>query len=372
MKKTNLFLMLSMLFAALILTSCSRKVPDYAKLIPADADVVVRVDVRQLAAKCGFGKDDKMSGKLEKTLTQGLSEKAQKKVAAVMKSPAQLGLDLRDPVLLYFCRERGEFGMAGTVYKADRFADFLNVMGEETGSGKVSKTDDLNYITLSDVLFVFNDDWFFVTNQSEDQTPQAQAKAIAKRYASEKNPWAENEAFRRVCKKGGVMQAYVNGNKLYQTFVELFGEYTCYYVDESGEAPADEVTTVFDKLNDSQGIDVRNMDGVLDISMERAELKLSLEAVPCNDQGRCQVAKIDHLLGGKKHGLYMRMGIDLLAASLVDDPDDYVLGFLRQWIHYVELKYEGDARMTYRLVTRDITKTPMESLISLCKKELGL
>lgn len=43
MKQNKFFLMLTMLIVALVLASCSKSMPDYAKIIPKDASAVARI-----------------------------------------------------------------------------------------------------------------------------------------------------------------------------------------------------------------------------------------------------------------------------------------------------------------------------------------
>lgn len=65
MKTSGKILSLLVLGFAALLSSCS-KVPDSAKLIPEDATVVMRLDVRQIAESSGLTDDGALKADLKK------------------------------------------------------------------------------------------------------------------------------------------------------------------------------------------------------------------------------------------------------------------------------------------------------------------
>ena len=380
MKKNRLFLMLTMLVAAIVLSSCSKSVPDYAKLIPDDADMVARIDVRQLAAKSGFGKGDGVNSKIKQALKEKVSEKTQKKILEIMDSPAQAGLDLRDPVMIYVCSSKQEVGLVGTMWKKDRFTDLLNVLADEVDAGKVQSDGDLSYIKLNDVLVTFNDDWFHI-GVCQDGNIKTLAKEIAKRGESDKGSITGNAAFQRMCKKTGVAQLLVRGQWLNDNGPELFGSryYDDYYFDEENfelmpEESAWTAENPFDEFKKVTDVDISATDILFDLEINRAEAKGSVELFAAGKDGAKQIATFDKIMGGKKDGLFVRLGFGLLNTLAKQNPDynEYTASLMGRLIKFVELKYEGDARLTLRLVTRDITKTPIESAVSILHEEFGL
>ena len=377
MKKNKLFLMLTMLIAAFVLSSCSKSVPDYAKLIPEDASVVLRLDIRQIAKKSGSG-DDKVNKKLEKAVKERFNGKLKEKMLAILDDPAEAGLDLRDPVFVYRCeeregkREREEFGIVGAVYKESKFTDLLNVIAQESGADEVKKDGDLSYIVLSKALITFNDDWFHIGPFNGDDA-KAAAKAIAKRYDSESGSIVKDEGFVKMCKKRGLAQLYLRGDDLYERAQQDC--YIDYYVDEfDDDPPTYQPTNPFDEINDYLGVDIKNFSVVLDLTMRNGEGSISAELVAKNAEGKKQMKETDKMMGGKKEGFFFRFNFGIIdkIAEQFDSYNAQQAKLLTKLVKFAELKYDGDCKFTLRVVTNDKSKTPLQSIVNILKKEYGL
>lgn len=99
MKKTNLFFSLSMLVALMMLVaSCSKSV-EYTNVIPADASMVVSLDVKSLAQKSGV-KDDSRD-KVIDAFKNGLDGETFSQVEKIMKNPDETGLSVDDKVYVF-------------------------------------------------------------------------------------------------------------------------------------------------------------------------------------------------------------------------------------------------------------------------------
>ncbi len=98
------FFYFPLLLAVLVLSSCCKTVPNYTKLIPEEADVVIRLDIRQMSKKSGLTGNDKMMKKAEEFIKSEFTGKVREKMLAIFNDPAEAGLDLRDPCSSILCR----------------------------------------------------------------------------------------------------------------------------------------------------------------------------------------------------------------------------------------------------------------------------
>lgn len=431
MKKNKFYLSFIMLITALMLASCCNDVPDYAKLIPKDAAIVIRVDVRQISKKSGFGDNDKLKKKIENVVKENMSGKVKEKVMAIIDDPAEAGLDLRDPVFIYITPEHSQGGIVGAVYKAEKFEELLNVFAKETGVDKVKKDGDQYYIDFGGVLVTFNDDWFHIGALNDGDAKQA-AKALVKRFESEKNSIVDNEGFKKMCEKDGLAQLFIQGEWVYNNYEEIFGLGRTYYdYEELGpveqypydevesdsmkvesdsmedlnpveEYPYDEVESdsmdndyddyepyrpydeepwttdtpknPFDGLKDMLGIDINNLAAIFDLNMDKGEASISVELAAVKEKGKKQMEDIDKMLGGKKEGFYFRFNfgfIDRLAKNL-SGYEAKQASMVAKLLKFVELKYEGDCKLTLRVVTNDDDNTPLQTILEMVQKEFGL
>ena len=104
MKIKPIQLSLWAMLAVLLLASCTR-IPKYVKVIPADATVVMRIDVEQLAEKSGFGDDSKTKQKLTEALKEAdLSREAREKAEAILDDPAQPPQQPDQRIIHFFLR----------------------------------------------------------------------------------------------------------------------------------------------------------------------------------------------------------------------------------------------------------------------------
>lgn len=378
MKQNKFFLMLTMLIVALVLASCSKSVPDYAKIIPKDAAVVARIDVRQISKKSGYGDSDKMKGKVEKFINENTSGELKKKMKEIMEDPAEAGLDLRDPVLIYAKPDTEEIGILGTIYKANKFEELLNAIAKDAGIDKVKKASgDLRYFAYRQAVITFNDDWFAINNieSFEAEDAKAVAKAVAKRCDNEKKSIVDNEAFRKMCEKDGIAQLFVNGQYAYDIAPDIIGSRQYYepMYDEYGMVPpVVERENPLDKVKEILGIDIKNVNGILDLTMDDGEMTLTGELLSTKDNEKL-VDIIDGFFGDKDESTYIRLNFSFIEqmAKQLSGYEAKQAKMAAKLLKYVELKYEGNAKVTARLVTNDDDNTPLQTILEIVKKEYG-
>ena len=206
------------LIALLLLASCTDKTPDYARLIEKDVPLVVRIDVKQIGEKSGMADRKETIEKAQKRMSEaGLSAEAMTKMKAIADDPAEAGVDLRKP-LLFFAEQPDapSAALVGALHDSGKFTELLQTISKEAGAGDALKTEgELKTFQHQDLLIVFNDDWFYLTNQDRDES--AKAEAVKKRFeADDEHSIRSREDFKEMCRAEGFMQMLLNGSALEQ------------------------------------------------------------------------------------------------------------------------------------------------------------
>ncbi len=201
------------LIAMMLISSCS-KMPKTAKLIPDDAAVVVRIDAKTALESSGVASDDESKNKIKQILQKNEFKSAEFKEAVldIIDNPANLGLDLRDPLFFYVADDGNDFALVGTVYSKDDFSSFLNKLSKEEECDKVKDNGDFNSFVNRRNILVFNDDAFIFSERSSDAD---EADFINKLKAKldtndAKGTMAESEYMNDLCKAEGFTQVLVN------------------------------------------------------------------------------------------------------------------------------------------------------------------
>ena len=418
------FFYFPLLVAVLVLSSCCKTVPNYTKLIPEEADVVIRLDIRQMSKKSGLTGNDKMMKKAEEFIKSEFTGKVREKMLAIFNDPAEAGLDLRDPVFLYFVSgPENNFGIVGAIWKADRFTELLNVLAGEMGTEKVH-TGDINYVRLSNVMLCYNDDWFCFTPTDEEVDAKAQAQAIVKRYESDSKSIADNAGFRKMCEKRGLAQVFIKGETIGTALDGIMGymydnnpDFASFYEEESAfgemeeiadsvvipddadvaekdvaeeEEVAEEEDAMFtepmepdndnyrssaSELAKKMGYDLEKVGVILEFSMKNGEAAFTSEIVPFDNETQKALKAIDKELGGKQEGFCLRVNFGALKqfAKIADNlsSDDVLfMQMAANFVKYIELKYEGNCMVSLRMKTHDQSKTPVQSLVEMVSNYL--
>lgn len=150
--------------------SCSSG-PNYGKLIPKDAAVVMSLNIEKTVESSGLEGEDEIQEILVKFLKKSdFSRATREKLEEIVEDPDDAGLDLREPVMLFYSPTfKNEFGMAGAVYDAQKLEDLINIMAREAICNKVNTYGNLRYSVMDKMVLAFNDSWFFVTERKSNQ-----------------------------------------------------------------------------------------------------------------------------------------------------------------------------------------------------------
>lgn len=289
--KKYYFLMLVMVLA--LLSSCS-KVPNYAKVIPDDALLVVRIDAKQLAEKSGIGENDKVKKKFKAALKDAdLSRGLRNKVEDLLEDPSATGIDLSQPLFVYVAQDDSDVkaGIVGGVSSKDDLTELLNGLAKEADVDKVVEEKEYNYFSEGKECIVFADSWFYFGQKNWDEDVEDYADDISSLFAKEaKNSIVETEDFQKMCSANGVAQLLLSGKGMgsIRDFKEI-----------SELMPKD--------------LDIEEVAYLMDLTIDNGEAALTTEVLSKSDEWKDYLAKYDDLMGDVNGDLLQYIGKDGLA-----------------------------------------------------------
>ncbi len=351
---TTLFL------AVLLLASCSKSVPEYANIVPKDAVFVLRLDGAGIIEACGLSKSDSpFKKKAMRLMKEELNNKQKKLMEDIMDSPSKSGVDVSQPILIYVNPDNrnDEFGVVGGISSAEDFKTLLNAAGDE----KVKKSGEVSYFSNGgDQVVIFNDDWFFFTRLGYDENwepndPKDKIKEIKKRIDSGKGSLAENEAFRTMCGKGGIMQLMVLGKAIADN-ADMF------------DRDARQAIEAADQI----GFKFADFAAIMEIDVQRGEASATSELIALKDKAKEQIEKLDELVGGEEEGFYLRMNFGFMKelAKKIGGYEGEQIKTAAKFLKVLEIKYEGNGKGSIRLQTQDDDKTPLEMILDEAAKHM--
>ena len=277
MKIKPIQLSLWAMLAVLLLASCTR-IPKYVKVIPADATVVMRIDVEQLAEKSGFGDDSKTKQKLTEALKEAdLSREAREKAEAILDDPAKAGLDLRSPVFVFAGEKDNNSyeGVVGEILDKDDFTQLLNAFAKESDIAQVKESGNVSYFVQDRTMIVFDKSYFYIGKRPYGQEAIDFVNEVAKKFESDgKNSMLESEHIKKICASKGIAQLFINGKAI----AELKD-----FKRAEGMLP--------------NGLKYEDISYLFDLSAEKGKASLAMEVLPSSDAWKKQIAESDKLVG---------------------------------------------------------------------------
>lgn len=220
MKPTNLSVCVRAAWLALTLVlfaACSKGTPDFARLIPREAPVVVRADLKAMAEKAGEGKADAFSAKIKQNLDQqGLPPELLQQLKAIVDDPAEAGIDLREPLVAYvadLASERG--GVAGKLHDADKFGRLIAAVAAEAGQPAPRADGDLHLLYYNGVQLAYDSDAFLlctVAGTADDAAAYAKQRFAAK----DEESLRARDDFKEMCKAEADVQLLTSGSAFRQ------------------------------------------------------------------------------------------------------------------------------------------------------------
>lgn len=169
MKKTSLFLSLSMLVTlVIVMASCSDKGTGYTNVIPADASVVVSIDVKSLSQKCGMKDDAKQ--KMIEAFKNGVDAETFSQVEKIMKDPNESGISMNDKLYLFCTTEKYLPGFVAKVNDVTKLKNMFALLEKQ----QITKPlEEKNGCFITEVpgqsYFIFNENVLLISTSATSQ-----------------------------------------------------------------------------------------------------------------------------------------------------------------------------------------------------------
>lgn len=266
--KVKTFLQSALLLIAVItLASCSKSAPKYARLIDKDAPFVLSVNVKQIGEKAELGENKKVTKKLKDLLKdQGLSANTKKKLTNIIEDPAEAGVDLREPLLIFVDDlKEGKGGMVGALHDSGKFTNLLTALAKESDSSAPEKDGELTKMMIGSSMLVYNDEWFYFNPQAYDEDEAFDY--ISERFKSDdEQSIRSREDFKEMCKYDGDMQMLLSG---------VFYEQSLGYSDMA----------LLQKLMPSD-LEMADFSTLFDLNTDKSEAELTIRALALTDNAK--------------------------------------------------------------------------------------
>lgn len=208
--------LLSLLAAVVLLTACSKDKDGSAalKLIPEDAALVIRFDIKQAGEVLGYDKDKESKEELKKAVKSITDSKdLQKKLSEIIDNPSETGISSEHPIFFYVAPNLSNLvGLVGTTADKDKLTDLMKIISKEGKFGDVEEVDGVSYLSVKDAAIIVADDWFYFGVSKGDA--EDMAKDMKKLVDDDKTPIMENKDFQAMMEKKGAIQMLISGKGL--------------------------------------------------------------------------------------------------------------------------------------------------------------
>lgn len=225
MKQGISMLLLSALLLVGWFSSCS-SVPEYGKMIPKDAVVVISIDVEEAVKSSDLGDLKPLTDKFNKMIeSSSLSEDKRVQLKQMMENPSELGFDLSQPMYFFLAGSmKTHGGFVGGVDSKENLLKFINSLHTMGVCGSVKELDQISYVGINQAVFAFTEDWFFVTSQSRSQENEREVVQMIASLAAQtkENSLASAKVFQSMHDREGFVHVLVLGSG-YHSMMEKLG-----------------------------------------------------------------------------------------------------------------------------------------------------
>lgn len=286
MKRTAFwYSILGCLSMIIMMTSC-KKSSDYARVIPADAEVVCRVQAAQLLDKCGIDNGKFLKEKLLSVINKQATPELSEKLAVIVEDPAKSGLDFKSPVYLAVGGEVMGTGamVVARVNDQDALTELLQTIATDA-SEKVMTEGNLTCLSL-DGLLMASDGTTLVMMERAGAGSDAMDKVKSIMNAESEKSILDDEGFKKMNACKGDMQLLGNAG----------------YMEELLKDEMQMLTSVY-----PSGIDAKDMAGLVDVNFANGEIALSMEVVAKTDEARQYLESVNQLAGKIGNSYFSRI-----------------------------------------------------------------
>ena len=254
-------MVLVLLLAAFALASCQKESKS-AQLIPTDALMVMRWDVKQTLLKSKATESNQLKEKLNAKIDeqQQLSASLKEKMKAIVEDPANSGVDFTQP---FFFALSGDIQtnpigtFVGSLSDAGKLTDLLNEAKEE--GMELQEKDGIQYVKAGgDAYFAFNDDNFIFFGGKKGAT----IEDVIARFNNSDNALVESEEFKKMNEAKGFLQFMMRGEAMAKIMANAPKEATA---------------------NLPEGFTFEGMSALVDLNTEKGKAILDCEIIATND-----------------------------------------------------------------------------------------
>ena len=180
MKKIQLIA--ALVLAVLALSSCTNT--DYKNVIPANAPLVMEIDIRSIAEQSEFQQSKTMKD-LDKSLSLVVSKKDLETVKKYIDDPMSMGIDFSMPVYA-FMADMQTLGLTMKVDDQDAVKDFLQLLNKQGMASKPQEKNERMCGTLLDDLTYTYDGTTFLLLASLENSGGTQVAKLAQQLMNQK------------------------------------------------------------------------------------------------------------------------------------------------------------------------------------------
>lgn len=171
---------LSVLAVLIVFLAACSKQSEYTNAIPADASVVVSINLKSLANKTGL--DDKENEaaiqKALEALKSGMNAATFQQLEKVMKNPTESGIDVESLFYVFTSPTFPYPAVVAKVSNEDNLRASLEVMVKEQISQPIDEADGYNFTLMNGSLLAFNNSTAMVIAVQGDSQIEEAKKAI--------------------------------------------------------------------------------------------------------------------------------------------------------------------------------------------------
>ena len=162
----RIFYSFATLLAVVLLASCSSEKDGTAclKLIPEDAALVMRFDLKAVGEATNYANDKATKDELKKLVSDIPGDKdVKEKIKAIIENPSESGISTEHPVYFYLAPNVSNMiGLVGTTGDKDKFVELLQLIADESNLDDVEEYEGISCLDLGVAAFLVADDWFYV------------------------------------------------------------------------------------------------------------------------------------------------------------------------------------------------------------------
>ena len=277
MKKIQFILMMALVIMAL----CSCTNTDYQKAIPANATLVMKMDVQSISDKAEF-KNSKMKLMLDAAIASMSSSEDVKGMTEYMNDPQKMGFDFSMPIYFFMVGEE-TVGLTMKMGDEGDVKDFLQWLNKQGAASKPSEKDGLQCGTLmDDIHYAYDSNTFLLLASLKGKESTATSRMARELMTlKEADSFTSTEAFDRMDDADGDIVAYTNP--------KVFGE---------------DILAEMKKTLMPSSLDANDMDALLSLSFEDGKASFKTKVWGKTEKAQALIDEADKNLS-KIEGKYI-------------------------------------------------------------------